>query len=273
MGIGSNVTTPTTDGQVRAAGSITASYGGASTTTIGGGSITFGDSTSQSSAAVPITGGTFTGNITVSNTSPSIKLNDTTAGADDVWLSLDGNVFTIYKDDNTNDGAMFSIDIANSTATLFGNSVITSTIQNSGIRISSLAVGVDGTITVPSTAGEIRASGSITAYYSDERLKTDVQVITDAINKIETLRGVTYSPNDLAVSLGYKRENQVGLLAQEVQAVLPEAVKIAPFDADENGESKSGENYLTVQYEKLIPLLVEAIKQLNKEVQELKGAK
>jgi hypothetical protein len=57
--------------------------------------------------------------------------------------------------------------------------------------------------------------------------------------------------------------------------VLPEAVKPAPFDLiriDENTEiSRSGENYQTVQYEKLVPLLIEAIKELNKEVQQLKG--
>jgi hypothetical protein len=48
-----------------------------------------------------------------------------------------------------------------------------------------------------------------------------------------------------------------------VQAVLPQAIDFAPFDRDDNQQSKSGENYLTVQYEKIVPLLIESIKELN----------
>ena len=65
---------------------------------------------------------------------------------------------------------------------------------------------------------------------------------------------------------------EVGFLAQEVQSVLPHIIKPAPFDVDtKTGESISGENYLTIQYEKIVPLLVEAIKQLKREIDELKG--
>ena len=54
------------------------------------------------------------------------------------------------------------------------------------------------------------------------------------------------------------------MLAQDIQKVLPEAVTLAPFDTNHTtGESLSGENYLTVYYEKLIPLLVEGIKELK----------
>ena len=55
----------------------------------------------------------------------------------------------------------------------------------------------------------------------------------------------------------------MGVSAQELQKVLPEAVKPAPFDLGENNKSISGENYLTVQYEKIVPLLVESIKELK----------
>jgi hypothetical protein len=123
------------------------------------------------------------------------------------------------------------------------------------------------------TAGEIRATNQITSYYSDERLKEDIVEITDALEKVMALRGVTYKPNSIAESLGYKKQNEVGVIAQDVEKVLPEAVKPAPFDIMlfENTEiSRSGENYKTVQYEKLVPLLIEAIKELNKEVQQLK---
>jgi hypothetical protein len=52
---------------------------------------------------------------------------------------------------------------------------------------------------------------------------------------------------------------------------MPQIVKAAPFDIGDNGISKSGENYKTLQYERVVPLLVEAIKELKREVEELKS--
>jgi hypothetical protein len=116
--------------------------------------------------------------------------------------------------------------------------------------------------------------GALTQNASDSRLKTNVSNIENALAKVSSLNGFTYNWNQLANTLiGFNmEENEVGLSAQEVQLVLPEAVKIAPFDTD-NGinESISGENYLTIQYEKLVPLLIEAIKELAAEVEELKN--
>lgn len=144
---------------------------------------------------------------------------------------------------------------------------------SSNVQFSSIGIGTGSS----GTAGEIRATNQITAFYSDERLKENIQPIENALEKVLSLRGVTYQPNSIAESFGYKKENMVGVLAQDVKKVLPEAVKPAPFDLlriDENTEiSRSGENYMTVQYEKLVPLLIEAIKQLSDEVKELKGIK
>jgi hypothetical protein len=140
---------------------------------------------------------------------------------------------------------------------------------SSNVQFGSFGVGTAAS----GTAGEIRATNQITSYYSDERLKEDIQEISGALDKVMQLRGVTYQPNEIAESLGYKKQNEVGVIAQDVEKVLPEAVKPAPFDIMlfENTEiSRSGENYKTVQYEKLVPLLIEAIKELNKEVQQLK---
>ena len=75
-----------------------------------------------------------------------------------------------------------------------------------------------------------------------------------------TLNGFHYEANETAQSLGYTVKPEIGLSAQEVQAVLPEVVVPAPID----------EKYLTIHYERVIPLLVEAIKELKKEIDELK---
>jgi len=144
----------------------------------------------------------------------------------------------------------------------------------SNVQFNSLGIGTPSS----GVAGEIRAIQQITSYYSDERLKENIELIPNALDKVMTLRGVTYNSNQLAESFGYiNKEKQVGVIAGDVEKVLPEAVKPAPFDLirfDENIEiSKSGENYKTVQYEKLVPLLIEAIKELNKEIKKLKEIK
>jgi hypothetical protein len=138
-------------------------------------------------------------------------------------------------------------------------------------QVSSLGVGTAAS----GTAGEIRATNSITSWYSDERLKENVKPIDNALEKVNQLNGVTFNANQVAESFGFTdKSQQVGVIAQQVEKVLPEAVKPAPFDIIlyENIEiSKSGKNYKTVQYEKIVPLLIEAIKELNTEIKKLKG--
>ena len=107
-------------------------------------------------------------------------------------------------------------------------------------------------------AGTIGASGDITAFYSDERLKTKTGTLTGALDKVCSLDTFTYVNNELAQSFGFKdTKERLGLSAQQVQKVAPQTVSPAPFDA----ENQSGQNYLTVQYEKLVPLLIEALKE------------
>ena len=164
------------------------------------------------------------------------------------------------------------ISITNGTGSITiatGQDVTTS----GNVQFNSIGVGTAGS----GTAGEIRATNVITSFYSDERLKQNIKPIEDALDKVVSLRGVTYEPNQLAESFGFKKDQQVGVLAQDVNKVLPEAVKPAPFDILQLHEgieiSRSGENYMTVQYEKLVPLLIEAIKELNTQIKELKGIK
>jgi hypothetical protein len=126
--------------------------------------------------------------------------------------------------------------------------------------------------TASTTTGQLLCTNQIVAFYSDERLKTKINTIENALDKIDQLTGFLYVENELAKSLGFNNpETQVALSAQAVQRVQPEATSLAPFDRADDGTSKSGENYLTVDYERLVPLLVEGIKELRREINQLKG--
>ena len=98
------------------------------------------------------------------------------------------------------------------------------------------------------------------SYFSDERLKTKLGVIENALDKVDQLSGFYYEANNIAQDLGFARQREVGVSAQVTQSVLPEIVKPAPID----------EQYLTVQYERFAPLLIEAIKELRQEVNAIK---
>ena len=123
---------------------------------------------------------------------------------------------------------------------------------------------------------QIACTSNITAYYSDKRLKEIVGKIENPLEKISKLEGFEYVNNDLAKSFGYTDEKkQIGVSAQAVEEIMPEVVSLAPFDMEtkEDGEivSMSGENYLTVDYAKLVPLLIEGIKELKQEIDLLKS--
>ncbi|MFY8160979.1 MAG: tail fiber domain-containing protein [Candidatus Kapaibacteriota bacterium] len=122
--------------------------------------------------------------------------------------------------------------------------------------------------------GNIIATGTITSCYSDKRLKTFTSNISNSLDIISNLNGYYYHPNEAALKAGFENEKQIGLSAQEVQSVLPEIVKIAPFDMarddDGNITSKSGKSYLTICYERLGPVFVEAIKELTGQIKKLK---
>jgi hypothetical protein len=115
------------------------------------------------------------------------------------------------------------------------------------------------------------ATGDITAFSSDERLKTKVGLIENALDKVCSLTAFKYTHNETARQHGFKDDLvYVGLSAQEVQKVLPEVVKPAPFDQGTEydvglGKSRSGQDYLTVQYERIVSLLVEALKEERSE--------
>lgn len=140
---------------------------------------------------------------------------------------------------------------------LFANNSTALTLASTGAATFAGAVAT-GNLTV---TGAITATGNITAYFSDDRLKTRLGPITNALGKLKSLSGFYFEPNQTAQDLGYEKKTDVGVSAQEVQAVLPEIIAPAPIDAQ----------YMTVRYEKLIPLLIEAIKAQQVQIEELKA--
>ena len=133
---------------------------------------------------------------------------------------------------------------------------------DSGEKMNTFSSGIE-------INGQVRATNQVIAYYSDERLKDFDGKIDSALDKVMQLNGYYYTGNDRAKELGFEGDHkQVGVSAQEVMKVMPEVVQDAPIN------SKSEEDdldYKTVQYERLVPLLIEAIKELKQEINTLKG--
>ena len=104
--------------------------------------------------------------------------------------------------------------------------------------------------------GQITSTGDIIAYYSsDERLKDNIEIIADPISKVKQIRGVSWDWNELTDLEGH----DVGVIAQELEQVLPELVV----------ERTNG--YKAVRYEKIVALLIEAIKDQQSQIDELKS--
>ena len=108
---------------------------------------------------------------------------------------------------------------------------------------------------------ELKCAGDIIAFVSDERLKTDMVGITNALDKVNSLSGFTYTWTEWASEQGNqfdRSKRHVGVSAQSSES-SPEAVAPAPFN----------EEYLTVKYDKIVPLLIEAIEELSDKVSAL----
>jgi hypothetical protein len=145
---------------------------------------------------------------------------------------------------------------ANSAFSKANTALTPSSNTTTNVQFGSFGVGTAASGTI----GEIRATDAITASYSDDRLKNRLGTIENALDKVKNLTGFYYEANDLAQSLGYTVKREVGLSAQDMQKQFPEIVTTAPID----------DKYLTIWYEKTAPLLVEAIKELAREVEEIK---
>ena len=162
--------------------------------------------------------------------------------------------------------------VINSTDTNTDTNTVTTNIAGTGVSVSSgtgnstISIGQAVATNSTVTFGEVRSTGDITAYYSsDYALKENINPISNALDKVSQLGGYNFDWKDShlesrgGVDDMFVKKSDVGIIAQEVQKVLPEAV----------GEREDGT--LGVRYELLVPLLVESIKELKEEIQSLKS--
>jgi len=185
-------------------------------------------------------------------------------------LALSGTTFNLSLLGNTLPINGWIADAGGRNRFYFANGATTYFGTGSGYNFRNPS---DVDVFVVDSAGNGYFDGNVTAYYSDERLKDKQGKIENALDKVGQIETFYFKENELAKSLGHTvNKKQVGVSAQSVKEVLPEIVDLAPFDTDaETGESKSGEDYMTVDYAKLTPLLIEAIKELQAKVKELEN--
>ena len=232
------------------------------------GQVTWGTS-GLSAGGGSITNATWAGSVISSTYLPTVTLGSTavtlgTTVATFAGMTLNSPTFVTPVLGTPSSGTLSSCSGYNSNSlsgVTLASTVITSSLTSVGslgnTQIASLGVGTAAS----GTSGEIRATNNVTAYYSDDRMKINLGNIPNALDKLKTLNGFYYEANELAQSMGYEVKKEVGVSAQQVQAIMPEVVAPAPID----------DRYLTVRYERLVPLLIEAIKELESQVAELKA--
>ena len=181
-------------------------------------------------------------------------------------MSLSGTTFACtVTDTNTvttniaGTGVSVSAGTGNSTISI-GQAVATS----SDVQFDSFGVGTAAS----GTTGQIRATNDITAFYSsDISLKENINPISNALDKLSQIGGYTFDWTDKFIKERggednyFMRKKDTGIIAQEIEEILPEVVATRP-----NGTK-------AVKYDKLTPLLIQAIKELKTELDELKSSK
>jgi len=137
-------------------------------------------------------------------------------------------------------GATVTPTSSNTTYYVVGSSATSGTQTVASISVTS-------PVSYNASTGALSAVSHVSS--SDERLKSNIQTLTNAVKTVEALRGVSYLRN---------KKPEIGVIAQEVEKVLPMLVQADP------------EGYKTVAYGNMIALLIEAVKELSKEIEELK---
>ena len=185
----------------------------------------------------------------------------------EIILDADGNTSITADTNNQIDfrlGGTDRVKFTESTISPVTDSQIdlgTSSLAFNDAFIDSIGIGTAASGTV----GEIRASNNITAYYSsDIGLKENLNPIENSIEKIQAISGYNFDWKDEVIKERggeddyFVRKSDVGVVAQEIEAILPEACATRP------------DGTKAVRYEQLVPLLIEGIKELKAEIEQLK---
>ena len=194
-------------------------------------------------------------NITIDGTEIDLSSGDLTVDvAGDIILDADGAQIR-FKDAGT-ERFTFNLDATPELDVAGG----TFTIHNTTSDADILLVGNDGGSAVTALTLDMSAAGAATfnndvTAFSDERLKDNIETIPDALSKVCQMRGVTFNRTD------FDGEKQMGVIAQEVEKIIPEVVK----------EDDSEDKIKSVAYGNMVGVLIEAIKDLKAEVDELKN--
>ena len=237
--------------------------------------------TNSIATKLPLAGGAMTGPITTNSTFDGrdvsvdgTKLDGIASGATNVTnnnqIANGAGYITSYV--NTTYSAGAGLDLTSTTfsiqSDLRGEAWLIGRDTNDYISVNTTEIDfvLDGNTDMRlENDGDLHVDGNVIAYsttISDERLKTDIVKIDGALDKIAQLNGYTFT----YIADGKK---SAGVIAQEVQKVLPSAIieSKLPLKMGDDDETE----YMTVQYDQLMGLLVEAIKELKEEVAALKG--
>ena len=200
-------------------------------------------------STVTANAGVIVDNITIDGTEIDLSSGDLTIDvAGDIILDADGG------DVKINDGGVAIAELTNSSTDFVIKSVTSDKDMifkgnDGGSAITALTLDM-------SAAGAATFNNDVTAF-SDERLKENIETIPDALSKVCQMRGVTFNRTD------FDGEKQMGVIAQEVEKIIPEVVK------EDNTEDK----IKSVAYGNMVGVLIEAIKDLKAEIDELKKGK
>lgn len=198
----------------------------------------------QNANAVDITGGTISG-----VTMDSVTIN---GGINGTATNVSGIVAIANGGTNATSAAQARTNLGIGTLGTQAASAVA--ITGGTAQLTSLGVGT----AAPGTTGEIRATNNITAYYSSDRnLKENIRPISGALDMVDRLSGVYFDWKDSYIEEHggedgfFVRKHDVGLIAQDVEAVLPEIV------------ATRGDGTKAIKYDRLVALLIEAIKELK----------
>jgi hypothetical protein len=204
--------------------------------------------TLSSAGVLDVDGGITVDNITIDGAEIDCSSGDFTIdGAADIILDAGG------ADVKFNNAGTYHFNIGQSS----NDTILTQCVNDADIKFNGQdgGSGITALTLDMSEAGAATFNNNVTAY-SDVRLKSDIETIDHGLDKVEQMRGVTYIRND-----NEKGGQQVGVIAQEIEEILPQVV----LTADDEMGTKS------VDYGRITAVLIEAVKELSAKVKELEN--